>query len=63
MRNYKFYRFVYEIELDLIKIDVAFRDKKSKNKWNIKTYPFTPEGNTMDLDYYMDKVKEIIDNE
>ena len=61
--TYKFYRFVYEIELDIIKIDVAFPDKKSKNKWNIKTYSFKPEGNTMDLDYYMDKVKVIIDNE
>jgi|31_taG_2_1085359.scaffolds.fasta_scaffold61623_2 hypothetical protein len=63
MKEYKFYRFVYDIEFDIIKIDVAFRDVKIKNKWNIKTYPFKPTGNTMDLDYYMGKVKEIIKNE
>jgi hypothetical protein len=63
MSEYKFHRFVYDIEFDIIKIDVAFRDRVSSNKWNIKTYPFKPKGNTMDLDYYLDKVKVIIDNE
>lgn len=63
MSEYKFHRFVYDIEFDIIKIDVAFRDRVSSNKWNIKTYPFKPKGDTMDLDYYLDKVKVIIDNE
>ena len=62
MNEYKFHRFVYDIEFDIIKIDVAFRDRVSSNKWNIKTYPFKPTGNTMDLDFYMGKVKEIISN-
>lgn len=63
MKEYKFHRFVYDLEYDIIKVDVAFQDVRSKNKWNIKTYPFKPEGDTMDLDYYLDKVKVIIDNE
>jgi len=61
MIKYKFKEFIYNLESNKIQVVVAHHE--FRNKWVLKKYEFDPTNEMMDIDYYVNKVTEIIESE